>query len=480
MADQGILGQLKPGNSLATLYSAPINASASAVLNVVNDGTGAAYDAAIKDYDQELTLDASTYKLHKGDIISGYRVAVNTPITAAAGFFGGQLITTDDGEKKFNWESFYVPPTTTIYIKDVLIRQISIESVTGTFEVGQTVSTGTSPNDTVATVFGKGENVIFIGPSTINGSGAEFAAGDSLTSSGSATATISSGGIATGVQEFVFSSTTAGGTYDLNLDGTNMILFSDRVYRFDVSDGSMASKDFKFSTTVNGEWGPDNTAGNSDDGTEFTTGKTTNGTAGSGGAYIQYDFSQSTTPTTLYFYEGTTGTAANSAYGGTDRQFQTTTNVEYTEFYIYEKDGTLVNSTDTFTVGGTTYTITGQTAGPIGYVRSYSGTTLRVIKGTGSADFAGSDTFQDVPASNTATRSTVTVSSVDVATAAVGNENYIIIGKSNSANNIDKTTSVVIGPGERLLVKSATANNAMSFIGFEDASTALPTRVFGS
>ena len=90
MADQGILGQLKPGNSLATLYSAPINASASAVLNVVNDGTGAAYDAAIKDYDQELTLDASTYKLHKGDIISGYRVAVNTPITAAAGFFGGQ------------------------------------------------------------------------------------------------------------------------------------------------------------------------------------------------------------------------------------------------------------------------------------------------------------------------------------------------------------------------------------------------------
>ena len=297
---------------------------------------------------------------------------------------------------------------------------------------------------------------------------------------GSATATISSGGIATGVQEFVFSNTTSGGTYDLNLDGTNMILFSDRVYRFDISDGSMASKDFGFSTTVNGEWGPDNTAGNSDDGTEFTTGKTTNGTAGSGGAYIQYDFSQSTTPTTLYFYEGTTGTAANSAYGGTDRQFQTTTNVEYTEFYIYEKDGTLVNSTDTFTVGGTTYTITGQTAGPIGYVRSFSGTTLRIIKSTGSADFAGSDTFQDVPASNTATRSLATVSSVDVATTAVGSENYIIIAKANSANSIDKTTSIVVGPGERLLVKSATANNAMSFIGFEDASTALPTRVFGS
>ena len=42
---------------------------------------------------------------------------------------------------------------------------------------------------------------------------------------------------------------------------------------------------------------------------------------------------------------------------------------EYTEFYIYDKDGTWVNNTDTFEEGGVTYTVTAQTAGPFGYVR---------------------------------------------------------------------------------------------------------------
>ena len=49
---------------------------------------------------------------------------------------------------------------------------------------------------------------------------------------------------------------------------------------------------------------------------------------------------------------------------------------------------------------GITYTVTAQTAGHIGVVRSYSGTALYVIKGIGSADFAGSDTFRDVPKDN--------------------------------------------------------------------------------
>ena len=53
------------------LYDAPVDQSASAVLTISNDGTGAAYDVAIKDYDQNLTLDATTYKLHRGDVITG-------------------------------------------------------------------------------------------------------------------------------------------------------------------------------------------------------------------------------------------------------------------------------------------------------------------------------------------------------------------------------------------------------------------------
>ena len=60
MADQGLLGQSKPAATTNTvLYSAPIDSSASAVLTIANDGTGAAYDIGIKDYDQILSLNLS-------------------------------------------------------------------------------------------------------------------------------------------------------------------------------------------------------------------------------------------------------------------------------------------------------------------------------------------------------------------------------------------------------------------------------------
>ena len=147
---------------------------------------------------------------------------------------------------------------------------------------------------------------------------------------------------------------------------------------------------------------------------------------------------------------------------------------------MYDVEGTWVNSTDGFTFSGVTYTVTGQTSEPYGVVRSYSDNTLYIIKGLNSANFAGSDTFQDVPASNTATRSTVTVSSVNVGSTAVEGSNYLAKDVANGNNEIDKITSLVIGPGERLIVESATQNNVFSLIGFEDNSTALTTRVFGS
>ena len=480
MADQGLLGQAKPaGTTNTVLYSAPVNQSASAVLTIANDGTGAAYDVAIKDFDQKLTLDASTYKLHEGDIISGYRFTVGTPISSNAGFQPGQQFTSTDGEKKFRFESFYIPTFTSVFVKDVAVRPITVESLSGLPAPGDTLTKGTGGNTTTATVYFYKNNIIYVGPSTINGSGSEFAAGDSVTS-GSATATVSSGGVGSAVNEFVLSTTTSGGTYSLALDG-GVTLFSDRVYRFDTSDSSMSGRDFSLSTTVNGEWGPDNTAGNSDDGTEFTTGKTTNGTSGSSGAYIQFDFgANDNTPTNLYFYDGGTGTAANANYGGSDRYFQTTETVTYSEIYVYDIEGTWTNSSDGFLNAGITYTVTAQTAGPFGVVRSYSGTTLYVIKGIGSADFAGSDTFRDVPADNEQSRTLATVSSVTVASTALEDQNYLTKDKTNGNNNVDRITSLVIGPGERLVVESATQNNVFSLVGFQDASTALTTRVFGS
>ena len=491
MADQGLLGQSKPAATTNTvLYSAPIDSSASAVLTIANDGTGAAYDIGIKDYDQKLTLDASTYKLHKGDVITGYRFALGTPFPASASLAAGTLLTADDKESTAKFESFYIPAFTEIDVRTRAIRIVTVESTSGTFAVGETFSTGTAPNATTAVVYGviagQGSVSIYIGPSTINGSGAEFADGDSVSSTGGATGTISTGGIGTASNEFTLQ--TSGGTESMYIDndvvgsgGQDLTIFGDRAYRFDVSDSTMSGRDFKLSTTINGEWGPDGTAGNSDDGAEYTTGKTTNGTAGSSGAYVQYDLSANSSPAAqYYFYDGGTGTASNSGFGGADRLILVSTSYEYDELYVYDIDGTWTNSSDAFTFSGVTYTVTGQTVEPYGYVRSYSGTTLKVVKGLGSGDFAGSDTFRDVPKDNTADRTTATVSSVDVAVTALENENYLTKDKTNSANNVDRMTSLVIGPGERLIVETATQNNVFSLIGFEDGSTAFPLRVFGA
>ena len=109
----------------------------------------------------------------------------------------------------------------------------------------------------------------------------------------------------------------------------------------------------------------------------------------------------------------------------------------------------------------------------------YSGSVLKVIKGINSADFTTSDTFRDCPISSSASRTLATISSVDVATAAVEASDYIAVGKANGANNVDKITSIVIGGGERLVVNSVAQNNVFSVIGFEDASNAITARVFG-
>ena len=262
-----------------------------------------------------------------------------------------------------------------------------------------------------------------------------------------------------------------------NLGTSDLVSFKDRAYRFNVADASMNGLLFRLSTTINGEYGPDNdAAATADNGTEYTTGKTTNGTAGNAGAYIQYDLSANASiGSSIYFYDGNTGSNAGAGYGGNDRFITISTAYTYDGLYIYDKEGTWVNSTDGFAFSGTTYTVSSQTAGPYGYVRSYSGNTLYVIKGTNSADFAGSDTFQDAPKLNTADRSTVTVSSVGVATTAL-EDNYLVKDVSNGNNEIDKITSIVIGPGERLVVESATQNNTFSLIGFEDASTAFTVR----
>ncbi|AOV59961.1 tail fiber protein [Synechococcus phage S-CAM8] len=488
MSNQGFLGQSKPAGATNTLlYSAPANRSASTVLNVANDGTGSAYSVGVKRYDQELTVDASTYLLHEGDLVTGYTVTVDTPFEPiSAGFSSGLQLTSVDAEKKFKFESSIRPEFVEYFVKSISIRQVALESVTGdAFSIGDTITKGTAPADTTAVIYGINGNTIYIGPSTFS-TGVEFAEGDTISTAGGSGGTISTGGLFAAANKFVFS-TTVSGIYDLYLTaaGNNLSLFNDRPYRFDVSDSSMTGHLFQLSTTTNGEWGPDglspsDPSDTGDGGTENTAGKTTSGTAGSSSAYVQYDFTLDTSGNSLfYWYNGDLTTASNNTYGSESGYLTNTATPTFTQFFVYDVEGTWVNATDAFLVGGTTYTVTAQDAGPYGYVRSYSGTTLQVIKGLYSADFAGTDTFLDAPLNSTADRSTVTVSSVDVATTALQAGEYIIEGKTNAANAVDRTTSLVIGPGERVIVNSATGDNTFSLIGFEDISTALTTRRFG-
>ena len=483
MANQGLLAQLKPSaNTDTVLYRAPIDASASTVLNIANDGTGSAFDVAIKDYDQKLTLNASTYKLHKGDIISSYYITLDTDMTTSTNLAGGTAITTTDKEKSFKVESYFIPTYTEIFVKEIGIREISVESVVGEFAVGNTITKGSGGNTTTAVVYEVDGGVLHVGPSTINGSGSEFADGDSVVS-GSNSGTISASGITAEANKFIFSTTTAGGTYG-TFSKLGVTFFDDRAYRFNVADSSMSGRDFRLSTTINGLWGPDGLAASDpsdagDAGIEYTTGKTTNGTAGSSGAYVQYDFAGSNIVENVYYYEHDTGTAANNVYGGSNRKLVRSQAYTYNGLYIYDKVGTIVNSTDAFMFGGVTYTITGQTAGAYGYVKDYTGSVLKFVKGLNSADWSGTDTFRDVPGLNTALRTVATVNSVDVASAAVEGLNYLMVDHANAANNDERITSLVIGPGEVVVVNSTTANNVFSLIGFEDNSTAITTRVFG-
>ena len=239
MADQGLLAQSKPGaNTNVLLYGADTDKSASAVLTIANDGTGSAYKVGIKDYDQKLTVGSGAL-LHEGDVITGYKVTVNNAMSDATGLVAGNEITSDDSEKSFFFESFIVPDYTEYFVKDVLLRNVTTESVTGTFTVGETITKGTGGDTTTAVIYNVTGTILSLGPSTINGSGAEFADGDSITASGGATATVSTGGIATGVQTWVFSVTTAGGTYN-SYETDNLQVFGDRIYRFNVGDSSMS------------------------------------------------------------------------------------------------------------------------------------------------------------------------------------------------------------------------------------------------
>ena len=432
----GILGKAKP-NGAALLFRADPTSSISAVLNVANSGTGAAYSVGVKGYDQRLNLAAGTHAFKTGFVISNYTFTSTTPIPVGA--TAGQKLEAAGAltdEAVFN--RYIVPDFTSIFIKNISIRSFSCNQISGAISVGDTLTKGTGGDTTTCLVYevtvdpGNTDNrIIQVGPETINGSGSTFADGDIVNATSGGNCTILGGGISAANNEFVFSTTTAGGVYSTFISSA-ISFFSDRTYRFDTSDASMSGRDFKLSTTANGEYGPDGDAATAgDNGTEYAVGKTTNGTAGSAGAYSQYAFTSAAASSSLYFYDGVTGTAANANWGGSDRLLTVSTAYTYSEINVYNVLGTWNNNT-AFSLNGGAFTLQSKTTGSYGYVRAWdsTGQNLDVILGDNSAAFAGTNTFKDAP-NSLLDQAVATVSSVTVDATGIGDDQYYVNTKES-------------------------------------------------
>ena len=335
-----------------------------------------------------------------------------------------------------------------------------------------------------------------------------FASGEAITS-GAISTTLSSY-IATGnpfnpTLRFVFD-TTDDGIYEAP---NNLNLDLGRTYRFLQSDSSNTNHSLRFYVT--------GVAG------EYTTGVTTNGTAGSSGSYTQIVINDLTN-TALNIYD--------TDESGYELPSNVNTNPTYTLAYIYDVDGTI-------TVGDSFSTLTGTNdigaiyPGPYGYVHDYTSTSLKVSLGLNSSAFAeytttitgtsgtktitvgsatnlivgmavsgtgiatgaritsisgttvtldiansgavsGTGTFEhvfyDSPRENGSDRSLAKVSSYTAATD-INAEDYLFYGKSISANTSDKNSGIVVGPGQSLIVYSSAADLNYVLNGFEDSTS---------
>lgn len=151
----GKLAAAKPAAVTNTsLYSCPINKATSSILEVCNQSsTASSYRVALRDYDQILTLDSSTYNFKKGNVISDYTLTIS-PGIATNQSDPGDIIQISDNKGSFKYHDVFKPSATITYpVKVSKISTIAVDqtSLVGTFAVGNTI-TGASSGLT-ATIF---------------------------------------------------------------------------------------------------------------------------------------------------------------------------------------------------------------------------------------------------------------------------------------------------------------------------------------
>lgn len=350
-----------------------------------------------------------------------------------------------------------------------------------------------------------------------------FDSGEALTIQGGGTATLNAYSSTQNpfgpTERFIFD-VNENGVFE---DPSSVVLDVGRTYRFLQSDASNATNTLRFKAS-----------GSS---TDYTTGVTVNGTAGTTGAYTQLVVTSSTS-TNLEIYAGANGTVTNYGFGLVPVSINT--NPTYNQIYVYDVDGTLE-------VGHSFATSTGTQdveffyPAPYGYVHSYSGTSLKIslgnnspvfqtsitttvtgsngtktitvgsasnlapgmsVSGTGIATNAkilsisgttvtldttntgavsGTGTFKfmfyDTPRENGSNRNYATCSTAGSSTA-VNQEDYIVYDKSLAASSVDKHTGLVIGPGQSVVVYASAATVGFVLNGFEDNTSDFTTNLY--
>ena len=261
-----------------------------------------------------------------------------------------------------------------------------------------------------------------------------FTTDEPITFAGGAAATVSFSATASQTISTKFVLSTTGASATDHIFNQALQLDLNRTYIFDQSNSTNAGNAFRFSA--------DDTEGPNGSGTEYTTGVTKVGTAGSAGCTVTIGVTSSTSNLLNVYSEDGVDPSLTTGRGFTVNVSLTPT---YTRIYIYNVAGEALAAADTFTVGSTTQTIqaSGVSVGSYGYVHGYDPATnhLKVSIDRNSAAFSVGDTFYDSPTLINGTRSMcevvdgkiLTVDTIGAADASRTANTYTVSGSTNGS-----------------------------------------------